>query len=87
MYLSCAARAVHLPGLHQHRALVDDVALAAEDELLVERLLGQVPVDALQFHEAVVLEPEVGRQVLRVVLRRRGDLQGLFHSQSLTILR
>ena len=52
------------------RAAADDPPLAAERDLLVERLGRQVPVDAARVREAVVLEPVVARELPRLAPAR-----------------
>ena len=74
-----------LARVHDDGAAVDDPALAAEGDLLVERLGRQVPVDAARVRDAVVLEPVVARELARLRLRGRLHVERVeAHSQSLT---
>ena len=76
-----------LPGVHDERPLVADLPLGAVDRLLVEAGGGQVPVDAAQVREAVVLEAVEARHRPRLLHRRRLDVDVDVHAQSLTSLR
>ncbi len=67
------------PGVYRHGPLVDDGPLPAEDELLVEGLRGEVPVNPLQVSDPVVFQAEIALELTGLSLPGRLDLQKLRH--------
>ena len=72
-----------LAGVHQHRSQVGQAALGAKHNLFVERRRAQVPVDAPQIHQAVVLQPVVTRQKSGFLGSRGNDVEIDVHSEFL----
>ncbi len=73
-----------LAGVGDDGAARDDARLAAEGDLLVEGLGGEVPVDHPQVREPVVGEAVVGLPRRGLALGRGLDVEQVLHSQSLT---
>ncbi len=81
-------RSVRVPaGVHQHRPVGGQPALAAEHDLFAQRRDRQIPVHPVELGEPLVLQGEGAGPLLGDALRRRFDLKEVLHDQSLTIFR